>query len=75
MVQWSLMSDDTAAARRVVSEIFTNLAAGWFGVVLITPAAIPASSVLDLVGHIGRALVYGIACAITAIALSKEVKP
>lgn len=68
------MSDGTGAARRVVSDIFTNLAAGWFGIVLITPAAIPASTVPDLVAHIGRAFIYGIACAITAVELSKEVK-
>lgn len=67
------MNGNSWATRKVVSEIFTNLAAGWFGLVLITPAAIPALSFSDLTGKITLSLVYGLGCALIAIELSKEV--
>jgi hypothetical protein len=73
VVKWDMMNERLPATRKVLSEVFANLGAGWFGFILITPAAIPSVSFSDLVFNIARSFIYGSACIVVAIDLSKEV--
>ena len=44
----------------ILSEVFTNLAAGWFGLLLITPTAIASDSFLVTAAQVMKALLAGI---------------
>lgn len=67
-----MMGSDQSARTAVLSELCTNLAAGWFGLIIITPAAIAASSLMELVAALLRALLLGVFFAYVAILLRKE---
>lgn len=50
----------------ILSELFTNLAAGWFGLVLITPSAIASESPLLTAIQVLKALATGVASLVFA---------
>lgn len=45
----------------ILAELFTNLAAGWFGLLLITPSAIASESLFVTVVQTVRAILAGLA--------------
>lgn len=67
------MDPDRSATVSVLSEICTNLAAGWFGLLLIAPATIGADSPEALIMSLSRTLTMGISFSFFAITLRKEV--
>lgn len=45
----------------ILSELFTNLAAGWFGLLLITPSTIASESLFVTAVQAARAILAGLA--------------
>lgn len=50
----------------ILSGLFTNLAAGWFGLAIITPTALVSTTVIQTVGGFIKAIASGIVCLLMA---------
>jgi hypothetical protein len=50
----------------ILSNLFTDLAAGWLGLILVTPAAISSERVEEIVVSITRALLGAVISLLTA---------
>lgn len=72
MLELVLMDPNRSATVSVLSEICANLAAGWFGIVLISPATLGSLSIIELFSNLSRWISLGMVFTLFAITLRKE---